>query len=176
VMKTRPTAGVMHGRPVAGTSAPAPKAGSIELDPALMAELVAIEMASTPATPPPVAKTPAPKTEGKPITKPLPGLEADPGPTPPPTIKAAKPAAPVPAPAVAAAPAPAPAPAPAAAAAAVTPPPTAEGPIDIDGRRPRRPSSDFSALEKDFFEREADLYKEEKEESFESFDDLDRRR
>jgi hypothetical protein len=70
--------------------------------------------------------------------------------------------------------APAPAPVPAPTAAAATPPQTAEGgAIDLDGRRPRRPSSDFSALEKDFFEREADLYKEEKEESF---DDLDRRR
>jgi ribonuclease E len=82
-------------------------------------------------------------------------------PTPPPVV-----AAPV------LAPAPAPAPAAAkpsngapAAAKDLTPPPHAEA-----GKRNLRPSSEFDALERDFFAREADLYKQE---NAETFDDLD---
>jgi hypothetical protein len=44
-------------------------------------------------------------------------------------------------------------------------------PAHVDaGKRPQRPSSEFDALERDFFAREADLYKQE---HAESFDDLD---
>jgi len=85
-------------------------------------------------------------------------------PTPPPAL--------VPAPAPAVAPAPAPtaarpgngAPA-ASPAKEPTPPPHTEA-----GKRALRPSSEFDALERDFFDREADLYKQEHPESF---DDLD---
>jgi hypothetical protein len=44
-------------------------------------------------------------------------------------------------------------------------------PAAVDGKDKRPPSGSFNALESDFFEREADLYKRE---SIETFEDLDR--
>jgi ActR/RegA family two-component response regulator len=110
--------GVMHGRKTSEAPAAAPAAFSIEVDPALMAEMAEHEKAS--ATPPPVVVVP------------------------PEPAKAKEPAPVVPAPAH-----------------------PAPEPRNNTGRRP---SSEFNALESDFFAREADLYKQEHPETF---DDLE---
>jgi hypothetical protein len=107
----------------------APSGFSIEVDPALMAELAAHEASLMPATPAPAQLPVAGKINN--------GKSS--GPTPP-----AAPAAP---------------------AAAAAAPPQVE-----PGRPARRPSSEFNALESDFFAREADLYKHEHPETF---DDLE---
>jgi ActR/RegA family two-component response regulator len=134
---TAKAVGVMQARPSAAipTAPAAPSGFSIEVDPALMAEMAAHDAAK--ATPPPVLK-------------------------------------PAPAPAAAAAPAPAPvAPARVTNGAAPAPAPAAAHPAHAapePGKRALRPSSEFDALERDFFAREADLYKQEHPETF---DDLD---
>jgi ActR/RegA family two-component response regulator len=81
-------------------------------------------------------------------------------PTPPPVLVPAPAAAPAPTPAAVRNGTPAASP-----AKEPTPPPHTEA-----GKRALRPSSEFDALERDFFAREADLYKQEHPESF---DDLD---
>jgi CheY-like chemotaxis protein len=210
--------GVVEGRPARGEGpVPGAPAGStIQLDPELMAELVAIEMASTPVTPPPIASGPPPSraddarriyqvavsnrrraaprppaTVERPVT-PSPSVRSAPGVqmddvtpavaprsaaatdvTPPLTLAAPVTSAAAPPPAAAepsagpplaqehppapAAAAPLPSadpPADPAVAAALVDPPSAVAPK-------RRPSSEFDALERDFFAREADLFGEE---------------
>jgi CheY-like chemotaxis protein len=256
--------GVVEGRPLRNDRAapPAPPGGSIQLDPELMAEMVAIEMASTPATPPPTVSAPPVPPEGEqrmvslvatpnghtappavlvgglPPRQPAPPESATPRPTGEPGAagESRSPAAAPPAgaappgsktePSATAPPGAGPAsPGPASAtavssAAGVTPPPAGTAPsattadkpqapsaeaataqtssvvagsappaapasahaapaagapvpqaIAASGSQPtipggprnpqRRPSSEFDALERDFFAREADLYKEE---------------
>jgi CheY-like chemotaxis protein len=137
---------------------------------------VLVEIGALP-TPHPIARvTPAPLT----ARTPPPSVVVAPM-TPPPVIAKAPPAASVavapvtPLPLIAKAP-----PAPAAAAdASTTPPPltaAAAPPAKKSGvpasHRSRTPSNSFNALEADFFDREADLYKRD---SVETFDDLDKR-
>jgi hypothetical protein len=185
--------------PVTAPAEPAAAGGSIQLDPALMAEMAAIDLANVPPTPPP-ALTGAPPT-----TAAAPAAPAAPAAAPATATSAGRPPTGAPAAVVsfvkgeggrAAAQARAAATAatpraggaqpgrPAAVAelpGPATPPPkiVANAGATVDARQAatanRRPSSEFSALESDFFAREADLFKEE-EAPAESFDDLDRRR
>jgi hypothetical protein len=182
--------GVVEGRTRESQSGSQTPGSSIQLDPGLMAELLAIEMANTPATPRPEviqpaaaaeAATPSPAREGNgraAAAATIVGLPTAPDPVAPaaqagPAEMAPAPAEPAPAitapvptaaPAVATAPSPASTPVPTTAdpAAAVPTPPPA---VSRGGLR--RPSSEFNAVERDFFDREADLYKEEPTESFE---------
>jgi hypothetical protein len=99
-------------------------------------------MAAHDATPPPAVK-PAPAA-----TKPT--KEFDPAPVPAPAPQAARPSN--------------------NGVPAADHPQAAHPPAGEAGKRALRPSSEFDALERDFFAREADLYKQEHPESF---DDLD---
>jgi len=141
---TTKAVGVMQARPSAAVPATptAPSGFSIQVDPALMAELAAHEAAKA---------TPAPVVKPAPAPAPAPAAAAKPAPS-----RVTNGAAPAPAAA---------APAPAAAAPAHPPAAVAE-----PGKRSLRPSSEFDALERDFFAREADLYKQEHPESFDDLD------
>jgi hypothetical protein len=149
---------------------------SIMLDPNLVAEMDAFELANTAATPPPALTAPAP-------AKPAPAAHAAPGavvsfvkggahpaPSGGPTLNNAPtvPLSPVAAahPTASAAPT---APAAGSPGHAQSPP---RSPTPPPGEPPagRRASGEFNALEADFFARESDLYHHE---PAESFDDLD---
>jgi hypothetical protein len=154
---TQAVGGVMQARPsaVMPSAKPISSGFSIEVDPELMAELAAHEQAHAPV--PVIAPASPPTPAPAPVLAPAPVVvAAEPAPV----------AKPAPEPVLVAKPAPEPVakPAPAPEPVAVHPEPAHGG---------RRPSSEFNALESDFFAREADLYKQERPETF---DDLEHAR
>ncbi len=178
-----------------------PAAGSIQLDAAMMAEIDTFEMANSPATPPPELSTPRPTVAPVSFVKEPSGLRRLPQPSSPTAATVGFPTPPplvtpvvMPAPAAPASPAApvAPAPLPAAAAPELPPQILSPAPVAIPataaleavqapslaaeqaapGARRRGPSTEFDAIEADFFARESDLYKTE----IDTFDDLDRGR
>jgi hypothetical protein len=146
---------------------------SIMLDPHLVAEMDAFELANTAATPPPVVNAAAPAAAPAPAApspvvsfvhgatnlSPHAGLPLNAAPT-------------VPVVPVAGAPARQPGANPPAAGA--TPPPAAGSPAAGDAAR--RGSGEFNALEADFFAREQELYQHEPTESFDDLDPVTRQR
>jgi CheY-like chemotaxis protein len=151
---------------------------SIMLDPNLVAEMDAFELANTAATPPPtVTAAPPAKPAAAPAASAVPGavvsfVKGGGHPAPVgapvggPTLNNAPtvPISPVAAhgahPAAASKPAP----------AGRTPPPRSPTPVPGDPVAGRRASGEFNALEADFFARESDLYQQEPTESFEDLD------
>jgi hypothetical protein len=151
---------------------------SIMLDPNLVAEMDAFELANTAATPPPtVTAAPPPKPAAAPAAPAVPGavvsfVKGGGHPAPVgapvggPTLNNAPtvPISPVAAqgshPVGASKPA----------SAGRTPPPRSPTPIPGDPVAGRRASGEFNALEADFFARESDLYQQEPTESFEDLD------
>ncbi len=144
--------------PVAPAAAPVPLAetlgpsrastGSIEIDPSLMAEMDALEMANTPATPAPLL---LPFTAQRPAAPAAPEVVSFVKPEPAPTPAAPAPMTPS---------------RPISVRRATPVPPSDEE----RARHGRRPSGEFNAVEADFFAREAELYKREKEDNFEDLD------
>jgi CheY-like chemotaxis protein len=161
-------AGEVTARPLPATAGARPS-GSIELDPALMEELTAIEMAAMPATPLPVvtAPPPAPRSAPHPVA---PAASVTFAPAAPQAVLEPSPA---PLPQTVTSPITADLHVPVVRNVQGTAPSGSQPPEGPGGRSLRGPPGEFDALERDFFAREADLYKQEPQDKF---DDLDRRK